>query len=199
MTYNKSAQTRQNLIDATAGLLRSKGYSAMGLSEIIKISSVPKGSLYHHFPGGKQELASVTIMETGEKMALTVEALVRKSECVVEAVSRYFNHYIEQLEKTDFQNGCPLATTALETATLTDTVQKACSKSFALFEEMLTVQLADTGLSSEDAQKASIYTIAAFEGGQLLAKAHNDTQYLISIRDQVTLHLETIIQVNGNQ
>ncbi|MEH6403610.1 MAG: TetR/AcrR family transcriptional regulator [Sneathiella sp.] len=194
MTYNKSIQTRKNLIKATAGLLRSKGYSAMGLSEVVKNSSVPKGSLYHHFPGGKEELASVTILETGENMAQSVMVLSKNSKDIVETVGHYFNHYIEQLEKTEFQNGCPLATTALETATLTDTVQKACSTSFLRFEDILASQLKESGLPDEIAQKASIYTIAAFEGGLLLAKAHNDTHYLTVVRDQITQHLKTIIQ-----
>lgn len=194
MTYNKSIETRKNLITATAQLLRSKGYSAMGLSDIVKNSAVPKGSLYYHFPGGKEELASVTILETGEKMANSVSILAENSKDVVEAVEHYINHFIPLLEGSDYQKGCPLATTALETATLWKMVQKACSVSFMRFEDMLTSLLIESGVSAKNAKKASIYTIAAVEGGLLLAKTHNDTEYLAIVRDQVTDHLKTIIQ-----
>jgi len=58
----KGERTRKKLVDATAALLRRQGYHATGLSDIVAESGAPRGSLYFHFPGGKDELARAALL-----------------------------------------------------------------------------------------------------------------------------------------
>lgn len=66
--------TRDRLVRVASGLFRRKGYSGVGLAEILTEAGLPKGSLYYHFPGGKQELADAATRWAGRWL----EALLDK-------------------------------------------------------------------------------------------------------------------------
>ncbi|MGD9864998.1 MAG: TetR family transcriptional regulator, partial [Pseudodonghicola sp.] len=56
------SSSRDRLIRAASGLFRRRGYAGVGVSEILTVAELPKGSLYHHFPGGKRELAEAATL-----------------------------------------------------------------------------------------------------------------------------------------
>jgi TetR/AcrR family transcriptional repressor of lmrAB and yxaGH operons len=53
--------TRERLIRAGVELFQAKGYHGVGVAEILEAAAAPKGSFYHHFPGGKEQLAVETL------------------------------------------------------------------------------------------------------------------------------------------
>ena len=67
------AATRDTLIRTASTLFRQKGYSGVGLSEILTAAELPKGSLYYHFPGGKRELADAATRWAGERIEAMLE------------------------------------------------------------------------------------------------------------------------------
>ena len=52
------AATRDRIVDASAELFRRQGYNATGVKQIVTEAQAPFGSLYHFFPGGKEQLAA---------------------------------------------------------------------------------------------------------------------------------------------
>lgn len=67
--------SRDKLVRTASRLFRRKGYSGVGLAEILAEAKLPKGSLYHHFPGGKRELADAATRWAGKWL----EALLNRS------------------------------------------------------------------------------------------------------------------------
>ncbi|WP_064697402.1 TetR/AcrR family transcriptional regulator [Rhizobium aegyptiacum] len=65
---------RKALIHAASALLRKRGYAGVGLAEILAETGLPKGSLYHHFPGGKEQLAGEATRWAGHKIAELIDA-----------------------------------------------------------------------------------------------------------------------------
>lgn len=190
MSSAKSEATREKLIRSTARLLRTQGYGATGLSEITAESGVPKGSLYHHFPGGKEALAAASMDHAGAGILVRLQGLLeRVSQDPVEAIRSFCDFYVEQLESSDFRRGCPIATVALETATEVDAVQEACARAFANIAKLVALQLEDAGLARDEARGRAHLVLASIEGALLLAKTARSTEALLAVRDQVTQQL----------
>ena len=68
--------TRTKLIDTAHRLLRSQGLRETGLNEIIQESGSPRGSIYHHFPGGKEQLFIEALQDAGEKVAENIRGAI---------------------------------------------------------------------------------------------------------------------------
>ena len=77
--YIERMSTRDLLVDAAADLLQRKGYAGTGVSEVLSASATTKGSLYFHFPGGKEELAGEALRRRGEAMADFIRHLLESS------------------------------------------------------------------------------------------------------------------------
>jgi len=194
MAYAKSQQTRARLVRSTAGLLRTKGYSATGLSDIVADSGVPKGSLYHHFPGGKQALAAESVRHSGRYIHQALTELADAAGDPVLAMRNFCDYYVAQLESSDYRKGCPLATVALEAAAHVDEVQGACAEAFEGIVSLFEDQLAERGLSRDDARDTAQFTVAAIEGALLLAKAHRSARPIVVVRDQLTRQLRAALK-----
>ncbi|MCG8493188.1 MAG: TetR/AcrR family transcriptional regulator [Sneathiellales bacterium] len=190
MSYSKSEKTQAKLLEATAFLLRTKGYNAMGLSDIIRESGIPKGSLYHHFPKGKDELSAAAISHSGKQMLVSLKQLIDKSGTLIEGLYAFFDYYINQLEDSGFAKGCPLATVSLETASGVPLVQHACKQAFDDIQDLLQQNLQKNGAGRKKAEQLATLAVASFEGSLLLSKARNETTPIRLMRDQLSEQLE---------
>src|SRR6478735_1281916 len=123
--------SRDAFIDATATLLRRQGYAATGLSEIVQRSGAPRGSLYFHFPGGKEELAVAAMCRSGEQLRAAIEATLGARESLDEALALLLDALAAGLVASDYADGCPLATVALEAASSSEPLRAAAAHAFA--------------------------------------------------------------------
>lgn len=109
--------TRDLLVDAAADLLQRKGYAGTGVSEVLAASATTKGSLYFHFPGGKEELAGEALRRRGEAMAAFIRHLLESSPDAATAISAFAAALAARLSDSDYERGCALATATLDAAT----------------------------------------------------------------------------------
>ncbi|MEM9531162.1 MAG: TetR/AcrR family transcriptional regulator [Pseudomonadota bacterium] len=193
MAYKKSVDTRARLVGSMAQLLRTKGYAATGISDVISDSGVPKGSVYHHFPGGKQSLAAASVAASGEGIAAALGGLLDRAGHPIAAMAEFCNYYIGQLGESDFRRGCPLATVALEKAAQVDLIQQACGKSFEAMVTLYADHLVKAGARPAAAQSASLLVVSAIEGALVLCKAQRSTAPLAMVRDQLTDYLNSLL------
>ncbi|MEL6548508.1 MAG: TetR/AcrR family transcriptional regulator [Myxococcota bacterium] len=193
MSYAKTPSTRDAALRATAHLLRTRGYAATGLRDIVEASGVPKGSLYHHFSGGKSQIAAAALHATGVRMKAGLEAMAEAHQGdPVAAVREFCDRYVEQLETSGFELGCPLATVSLESTP--DEVRTACGAAFRSIVSVLETRLLAGGLEPATAEHAAEFAVAAIEGGLVLSKAQTDTQPLSRVRDHICTYLETLLK-----
>jgi len=177
--------SREAFIKTTGRLLRRQGYSATGLNEIVSRSGAPKGSLYFHFPGGKEELAAVAMERTGEELRGAIAAVIASSPRASESLSRLIDGLAGGLEASGYRDGCPIATVTLEAAASSETVRLAAERVFASWLGALEDGLEADGLDPAAATRRALFVLSAIEGALLLARARRDLAPLRAVRDEL--------------
>ena len=169
------ATTRERMLDTTGRLLQHQGYAATGLNQVVAESQAPKGSLYFHFPGGKEQLAAEALSRSGSSWAGSLEDVLTSARTTVAAMRRWVRMLAEQLEVTDFAAGCPVATVALEAAPRSDAISVAATQVYASWVALIRARLETEGVAASRARTAAVAAVAAIEGALVLATASRDT------------------------
>lgn len=179
--------SKDRMLRQTAALLRIQGYHATGLNQVINESGAPKGSLYFHFPGGKEQLAAEAIALSGAELDATYSEVLRNAPTPGEGVARVIELLGEHLVESGFTRGCPVATTALDAASTSEPIRKACDDAFTGWQHTLTTYLTDKGIPGAEA--LSTVVLAAIEGALLLARTRHDLGPITA----VAAHLRAVV------
>jgi TetR/AcrR family transcriptional regulator, lmrAB and yxaGH operons repressor len=182
--------SRARFVETAAALLRRQGYHATGLSQIIEESGAPKGSLYFHFPGGKQALAQAALERSGQQMQAKLAAIVAAAPGPAAAILAVTNELANELEASRFQDGCPVATVALEAAAQVPALQAVCSASYARWQALIEGYLTQAGVPAARAASLANLVLSAVEGALLLSRAHADATPLRRVGETLAGLLE---------
>src|SRR5215472_1844248 len=101
--------TRERILDASTELFRRQGYSGTGLNQIVAEAQAALGSIYHFFPGGKQQLGEEAIRRSGALYDQLIDAVFDAAPDVVTGVSDFFLGAARHLEDSGFADACPIA------------------------------------------------------------------------------------------
>jgi TetR/AcrR family transcriptional repressor of lmrAB and yxaGH operons len=179
MDVPKKTDTRERVLRTAASLFRSQGYHATGLNQVLAEGGAPKGSLYFHFPGGKEQLAVEALQLSSEQFG----AELRQAGSLDGALEVLGKRLVE----SDFRDGCPIATVALDVASDSDPIREACEAAYAMWERMIAEFLDRKGVP--DAQGLATVVLAMIEGALLRARTQRD---LAPLR-QVGKYLKTLV------
>jgi TetR/AcrR family transcriptional regulator, lmrAB and yxaGH operons repressor len=164
----KTLDTRARLIRAMQIALASKGFHGIGLNELLTNADAPKGVMYHHFPGGKSELALAAIEQSTATMLQQLTKGMQKFEQPADAIAQWFEGAIKSLSQQKYELGCPLATVALETVAADIELRLAISNSFSRIRQALSNALQNAGIANSKPLAALV--VSAFEGGLMQAR-----------------------------
>ena len=132
--------SKQRMIETTARLLWSQGLRATGISQIVAESRAPRGSIYFHFPAGKEQLAAEALRSAGAVMTANIrEALTHRNSTT--AIRKFVQSYAREMQESDFRHGCPIATVALEASTTSPAIREVCARVFGEWEDLLAQRL----------------------------------------------------------
>ncbi len=174
----KKITTRDKLIQAMADALQRKGLHGVGLNELLEMAGAPKGSLYHHFPGGKSELAVAAIEHISQRIDSLFAQLFAQQADPLQALHHWLQGALQQLENSQFERGCPLATIALESGPEDVQIRAALQRSFATVRQALSQQLQGIGYPGEQADNLAALFVALYEGGLLQARVAGSSEPL---------------------
>jgi AcrR family transcriptional regulator len=180
--------TRQRLIAAASTLLRRQGLAATGIKQIVSASGTQFSSLYHHFPGGKDQLAAEAVIVAGtgyqQQVAAVWDRAARDAAGDVTAgVAAVFDGAAQVLEDTDFADACPIATVALEVASTNESLRLATAEVFAGWVDAGISRLIASGVPARAARPLAESVIALLEGAFILSRAAKNTQPMHAARD----------------
>jgi TetR/AcrR family transcriptional regulator, lmrAB and yxaGH operons repressor len=177
--------TRKRMIQGAARAIGTRGVGAMSLRDLAKEAGVPLGSTYHHFPGGKAQLAEEAVTSTGRQVAKLVESA--REQGIEGAIAAFTRVWRELLVETDFRTGCPvLAVATGDDPELTETARGI----FASWQDLMVAGLADGGVPAERAPGLARMIVASLEGAVAVSRAERSLEPL----DQVSAELITLVE-----
>jgi TetR/AcrR family transcriptional repressor of lmrAB and yxaGH operons len=183
-------QSRERLLDSAVDLLQRQGYHGTGLNELLERSEAPRGSLYHYFPGGKEQIGAEAITRAGGQVAAAVVHLLRAKPSVADAVQALAGLLAAGLEASNFERGCPVATTALELTPRSEPIRAAVQASFESWLAPLRERLEAAGFDRLEAARRADLAIATLEGALVLARARQNADVLRDAGRQLRALLE---------
>ncbi len=180
---------REQLIETTAALVEAQGYHATGLSQILKESGTPKGSLYYYFPAGKEELAAEAIAHTAQLLVKRATEALAADDDPAAAIPEFIRTIAHYVEASDFAAGGPLITVALESVTCSERLNLACQDAYRRLQEVFAAKLQAGGYSATQATHLASFVTAAIEGGTLLSRTAHSCAVLRQIADDLGVFL----------
>jgi TetR/AcrR family transcriptional repressor of lmrAB and yxaGH operons len=170
-------RSRAALIDNAATLFRRQGYAATGLNQILDESGVKPGSLYHHFPQGKQQLAAAVVDTAGAGIEQLLRRFLATDRSVADIVDRWIDLLVAGLAG-DQRDGCPIEPIATESVNASPLVRAASARAFKGWCAAIEGRLRSEGWSDTDPQKnpetVALAVISLIEGALILSRIAGD-------------------------
>ncbi len=173
-----TASTKERIIDSTAELFRRQGYNGTGIKQIVAAAAAPFGSLYHFFPGGKEQLGAEVIRSSGAMYLQLFVEVVRDAPDVPAAIAAFFDGAAETLRETDYADACPIATVALEVASTNEPLRLATAEVFDSWIAAATAYFELAGIPPERARALSYAILSLLEGAFVFCRASRSTEPL---------------------
>jgi TetR/AcrR family transcriptional repressor of lmrAB and yxaGH operons len=172
----KASDSKGKTLAAAARLFRQQGYHGTALHDILDAGGSPRGSLYFHFPKGKEEIGEAALTLAGEAVRAAIAKAAETSENAEVFVMRIARGMASDLERSGYKEGCPIATTALETAAQSDVLGAATRDAFRKWEHEIKRGLERFGMTSGDADLAATLVLSQLEGALLLARTYRSLE-----------------------
>jgi TetR/AcrR family transcriptional repressor of lmrAB and yxaGH operons len=173
----RDRDTRADLVQTMARLLRDQGYSATGRAQLLAESEVSNGSLYHHFPGGMEELAEASLEASGQAVADALRAALDGAPNTALGVIRFLD-VAEGPVGEEACLGCPIAPTALESPMISPRLRAAAARCFDQWEGLIAARLQADGWPEDLAAEMASAALALIEGALLLARVSGQVSHL---------------------
>lgn len=183
------SNTREQIIQATCVLLEKQGYPATGLNEIIAQSGAPKGSLYHYFPDGKEQIVSEAVRFSGNTIIERMRSELERHPDAFTALHDYLLRLAGKVEEKDFTAGNPLTIVAIESAGVSKRISQACREVYLGLMAVLQARLESAGIPPAEAAERARLVLAALEGAILLSRVLQDTRPLRALAEHVQDYL----------
>ena len=183
---NARPGSRERLLQAASGLLRQRGYHAMGLKEVAKTGEAPIGSVYHYFPGGKEQLAEEALRSAGDATGRALATVAADADSVESLIAGTFELMTSGLIASGFKNGCPIATAVLEVSGESSAIQAVGREVFQSWHQIYQDRFCELGLSGDDSRILTTALLCGLEGALIMSRASGDRVELDTLQTAIT-------------
>jgi TetR/AcrR family transcriptional regulator, lmrAB and yxaGH operons repressor len=182
---NTEDNSKMKLLKTASRLFQLQGYHGTGLNQITKESGAPKGSLYYHFPNGKEELAVEAVKLTAKLVMQRIENGINSNNDLVTALSNFLEEVAKQFKEEDCSKGVPIAAIALETSLISEPLRSACQDAYQSFEMVFSKKLLKGGFEEEEAKEMAILINSMIEGAFILSFTKGTNEPLLILAKQI--------------
>ena len=179
---------RERMIVSTALLVRERGARATSLDAVLEHSGAPRGSVYHHFPGGREQLLREATDYAGEYVARRLERTA--TEDPLRAVDTMLDEYRESLLASDFRAGCPVVAVAVETAEEGPDLREHVVAAFDRWRQIFARGFAASGIDVVRSDELALLVVSGFEGALIVSRAYRDLAPLENMRREIRARVE---------
>lgn len=176
---------RERMIRSAALLVRERGARATSIDDVLAHSGAPRGSVYHHFPGGRDEL----LREATTFAGAVVARRMTRGGTPLAAFDAICDQYRTDLLGTDFRAGCPVVAVAIE-AGEDGPAREEAGAVFGRWAAILAGSLQEGGIEPARAGELADVVLAGLEGAIVLSRARRDITPFDHVRAELRALLE---------
>jgi TetR/AcrR family transcriptional repressor of lmrAB and yxaGH operons len=174
-------RSRTALVDSAALLFRRQGYAATGVNQILESADVKAGSLYHHFPEGKQQLAAAVVDSAGNDIATRLRQFLDTEVPVTDIVDGWIDLMSAGLA-SDRRDGCPIEPIATESVNASPLVREASARAFRGWHTAIADRLRKDGWADANSEQTALAVLALLEGALILSRIAGDSAALVAAK-----------------
>jgi TetR/AcrR family transcriptional regulator, lmrAB and yxaGH operons repressor len=187
----KRRDGRALLLLGARQLLAEKGYAGMELRDVAERGNAPRGSIYHHFPGGKRQLAAEAAQLEGEEIRALIERSLEERG-LRGTLERFGEIFRRRVVDHPERIGCPVAAAALARPEDPE-LAAAATAAFRSWERPIAAALLDEGTDRGDAETFAGLVVSTVEGALIRARAAGSTDPLDSAIEGLSQALDSLI------
>ncbi len=166
--------SRQRMIEATIDLMRRSGLSGAGINEIVRASGAPKGSVYHFFPGGKQQIATEALAVYSQRVITFIETALASRRTASGKVRALFEAFARRVEEGEYRKSCPAGTVCLDLDAELDSLRSVVADALDTWTDLIARHFAPS-----DGRAAGSFAgllLTAIEGAYIRARAERSSR-----------------------
>lgn len=172
------------MLDSAVLLLRERGAAGVTVDAVLAHSGAPRGSVYHHFPGGRNEMLLGALREAGDYITAMVDESVAGGD-VRQTVDRLVAFWKRALARTDYRAGCPVVAMAVDSRETVPDSAELVREIFARWHVSLSKVLSANGFPPDRAERVANLIVSALEGAIILCRARRDLTPLDDVRTEI--------------
>ncbi|MEV6037106.1 TetR/AcrR family transcriptional regulator [Nonomuraea sp. NPDC052116] len=184
MIGTKGAQTSARLVESMLELIQARGYSGTGLNTVVELARAPKGSLYFHFPEGKEALGEKAVALAAERFRALVVESAGEPGSPGDVVRRVIDVLAGMLTDSDFQLGCPVSVVTLEMGAQSERLREACADAFGSWIDPVAEYLVAQGRPAA-ARTLATAVVSTVEGAMIMSRARRSVEPLRCAADVI--------------
>lgn len=167
----KKTDSKERMVAAARRLFREHGYLGTALSDVITESSAPRGSIYFHFPGGKEELATeVTLLHAADRIA-DINRAAAAAITAAQLIEIFMGRERDELVGSDYREGCAVAPIVLESTPASDQLSDMTRRVFQDLIATLAARFTEKGLPHTESVQLATNVWTSLEGALILSRA----------------------------
>jgi AcrR family transcriptional regulator len=178
-----TTDSRERMVRSAASLIRSRGMSATSFSEVLAESGAPRGSIYHHFPEGKEQLAEDAIRWTSERVLTHLRA--GNAATASDVLQRFIAMWRQVVVSSGGSAGCVVAGVAIDTDSREPGQIDVVRSTFRSWVKLLAEQLEAVGVPAARAAPIALATLAGMEGALILCRAEGNAKPLDTVAEEL--------------
>jgi TetR/AcrR family transcriptional regulator, lmrAB and yxaGH operons repressor len=179
----KRGSTKTKMLISAADVLRERGAAGLTIDEVLTRSGAPRGSVYHHFPDGRNQILTEALRYAGDSITAKIEAAA--GEGGMNLLHRFVEFWEQLLRETDFTAGCPVVAAAIGSAPEEQQLTTTAGEIFQSWRGALIRSFASEGFSASEASSLATTSLAAVEGAVVLCRATRTTEPLRQVAEQI--------------
>lgn len=180
-----SKDTRTRMIETTARLVQTRGLHGVSLNDILTASGAPRGSLYFHFPGGKEALVLEAMRAGIDEATYLLRECLATADNPAAGVQSFFLAAAGEMKESKYAFGCPVAPIVLDGPGADSELAAACQAAFDEWMEIYRQALIEGGLKPERAGRLARMIVASLEGALIMARSERTTDCITQVGEEL--------------
>jgi TetR/AcrR family transcriptional repressor of lmrAB and yxaGH operons len=173
------------MIEATARLLQHRGYHGTSLADILDASKAPRGSLYFHFPGGKDQIVLEATRASVDETTQALKEALQAGRNPAHGVRLFVEEAAGLLTDTDYTFGCPVAPVILDAAGGSEELADLCREAFEEWLGLMQAAFVEAGVPKKRAYDLAVFAESSIEGMLLIARAYRDPSPVMTVATEL--------------